>query len=63
MPVMTKDVSEALTRGIRRHMVNGDDSGLTEREKALIAEGKSNKEIGEERISALKRLKPMSAIC
>ena len=35
MPVMTKDVSEALTRGIRRHMVNGDDSGLTEREKEV----------------------------
>lgn len=60
MPVMTKDVSEALTRGIRQHMVQGDQSGLTEREKEvllLIAEGKSNKEIGEELHISIKTVK------
>lgn len=59
MPVMTKDVSEALTRGIRQHMVQ-DDSGLTEREQEvllLIAEGKSNKEIGEELHISIKTVK------
>lgn len=59
MPVMTKDVSEALTRGIRRHMV-GEDSGLTEREREvllLIAEGRSNKEIGEELHISIKTVK------
>lgn len=57
---MTKDVSEALTRGIRRHMVNEDESGLTEREKEvllLIAEGKSNKDIGEELHISIKTVK------
>lgn len=60
MPVMTKDVSEALTRGIRQNMVQGDESGLTEREKEvllLIAEGKSNKEIGEELHISIKTVK------
>ncbi|PAD74932.1 MULTISPECIES: response regulator [Paenibacillus] len=60
MPVMTKDVSDALTRGIRRHMVDEDQSGLTEREKEvllLIAEGKSNKEIGEELHISIKTVK------
>lgn len=60
MPVMTKDVSEALTRGIRQHMVQDDQSGLTEREKEvllLIAEGKSNKEIGEELHISIKTVK------
>ncbi|MGM1048569.1 two component transcriptional regulator, LuxR family [Paenibacillus uliginis N3/975] len=60
MPVMTKDVSEALTRGIRQHMVQEDHSGLTEREKEvllLIAEGKSNKEIGEELHISIKTVK------
>lgn len=60
MPVMTKDVSEALTRGIRQHMVQDDHSGLTEREKEvllLIAEGKSNKEIGEELHISIKTVK------
>lgn len=60
MPVMTKDVSEALTRGIRQHMVQDDHSGLTEREKEvllLIAEGKSNKEIGEELHISVKTVK------
>ena len=60
MPVMTKDVSEALTRGIRQHMVQDDQAGLTEREKEvllLIAEGKSNKEIGEELHISIKTVK------
>ncbi|WP_106766580.1 response regulator [Paenibacillus faecalis] len=60
MPVMTKDVSEALTRGIRQHLVQEDRSGLTEREKEvllLIAEGKSNKEIGEELHISIKTVK------
>lgn len=60
MPVMTKDVSEALTRGIRHHLVQGDSAGLTEREQEvllLIAEGKSNKEIGEELHISIKTVK------
>lgn len=60
MPVMTKDVSEALTRGIRHHLVQGDSAGLTEREQEvllLIAEGKSNKDIGEELHISIKTVK------
>ncbi|NMO96032.1 response regulator [Paenibacillus lemnae] len=60
MPVMTKEVSEALTRGIRQHMVQDDQAGLTEREKEvllLIAEGKNNKEIGEELHISIKTVK------
>ncbi|MEF2966894.1 response regulator transcription factor [Paenibacillus sp. M1] len=51
MPVMTGDVAQALTRGLRQRNVQGDKSGMTEREKEvllLIAEGKSNKDIAEE---------------
>jgi len=36
MPVMTGDVSQALTRGIRQRTVQGDSSGLTEREKESL---------------------------
>ncbi|GIO68135.1 response regulator transcription factor [Paenibacillus sp. FSL M7-1455] len=60
MPVMTGDVSQALTRGIRQRTVQGDSSGLTEREKEvllLIAEGKSNKEIAEELHISIKTVK------
>ncbi|OAB48228.1 response regulator [Paenibacillus antarcticus] len=60
MPVMTGDVSQALTRGIRQRMVEADASGLTEREKEvllLIAEGKSNKDIGEELHISIKTVK------
>ncbi len=60
MPVMTGDVSQALTRGIRQRMVEADSSGLTEREKEvllLIAEGKSNKDIGEELHISIKTVK------
>ncbi|OAB39123.1 DNA-binding response regulator [Paenibacillus macquariensis subsp. defensor] len=60
MPVMTGDVSQALTRGIRQRTVEADASGLTEREKEvllLIAEGKSNKDIGEELHISIKTVK------
>ncbi|MDO7907365.1 response regulator transcription factor [Paenibacillus sp. JX-17] len=60
MPVMTSDVSQALTRGIRQRAAQSDDSGLTEREKEvllLIAEGKSNKDIAEELHISIKTVK------
>ncbi|RCX17408.1 LuxR family two component transcriptional regulator [Fontibacillus phaseoli] len=60
MPVMTGDVAQALTRGLRQRTVQGDDSGMTEREKEvllLIAEGKSNKDIGEELHISIKTVK------
>ncbi|MDT3425071.1 NarL family two-component system response regulator LiaR [Paenibacillus forsythiae] len=60
MPVMTGDVSQALTRGIRQRTVQGDTSGLTEREREvllLIAEGKTNKDIGEELHISIKTVK------
>lgn len=60
MPVMTGDISQALTRGIRQRMVQRDSSGLTEREKEvllLIAEGKNNKDIAEELHISIKTVK------
>lgn len=60
MPVMTGDVSQALARGMRQRTVQGDGLGMTEREKEvllLIAEGKSNKEIGEELHISIKTVK------
>ncbi|WP_178020803.1 response regulator transcription factor [uncultured Paenibacillus sp.] len=60
MPVMTGDVAQALTRGLRQRTVQGDDSGMTEREKEvllLIAEGKSNKDIAEELHISIKTVK------
>ena len=60
MPVMSGDVAQALTRGIRQKTVQGDTVGLTEREKEvllLIAEGKSNKDIGEELHISIKTVK------
>ncbi|HEY2492982.1 MAG TPA: response regulator transcription factor [Paenibacillus sp.] len=60
MPVMTGDISQALTRGIRQRMVQTDSSGLTEREKEvllLIAEGKNNKDIAEELHISIKTVK------
>ncbi|WP_172252254.1 response regulator [Saccharibacillus deserti] len=60
MPVMTGDVSQALTRGIRQRTVEADSSPLTEREKEvllLIAEGMGNKEIGEELHISIKTVK------
>ncbi|WP_433752220.1 response regulator [Paenibacillus amylolyticus] len=60
MPVMTGDVSQALTRGIRQRTARESESGLTEREKEvllLIAEGKTNKDIGEELHISIKTVK------
>lgn len=60
MPVMTGDVSQALTRGIRQRTAQGDGDGLTEREKEvllLIAEGKTNKDISEELHISIKTVK------
>lgn len=60
MPVMTGDVSQALTRGIRRRTARDSESGLTDREKEvllLIAEGKTNKDIGEELHISIKTVK------
>ncbi|UVI31791.1 response regulator [Paenibacillus spongiae] len=60
MPVMTSDVSQALTRGLRQRTAQGADEGLTEREREvllLIAEGRSNKEIGEELHISIKTVK------
>ena len=60
MPVMTGEVSQALTRGLRRRTAQGADEGLTEREKEvlyLIAEGRSNKEIAEELHISIKTVK------
>lgn len=60
MPVMTGEIAQALTRGLRQRTVQGDETDLTEREKEvllLIAEGKSNKEIGEELHISIKTVK------
>jgi NarL family two-component system response regulator LiaR len=60
MPVMTSDVSQALTRGLRQRTAQGADEGLTEREKEvllLIAEGRANKEIADELHISIKTVK------
>ena len=60
MPVMTSDVSQALTRGLRQRTAQEADDGLTEREKEvllLIAEGRSNKEIAQELHISIKTVK------
>jgi len=60
MPVMTADVSQALTRGLRQRTAQSAGDGLTEREREvllLIAEGRSNKEIGEELHISIKTVK------
>ncbi|RXZ84208.1 DNA-binding response regulator [Paenibacillaceae bacterium] len=60
MPVMTADVSQALTRGLRSRSAQGADEGFTEREKEvlfLVAEGMANKEIAEELHISIKTVK------
>ncbi|MDQ6419920.1 response regulator transcription factor [Paenibacillus sp. LHD-117] len=60
MPVMTADVSQALTRGLRQRTAQSGDEELTEREKEvllLIADGQSNKEIAEELHISIKTVK------
>jgi two-component system, NarL family, response regulator LiaR len=60
MQVMSQDVSQALTRGMRkRHTRDGSDD-FTEREKEvllLVAEGKANKDIAEELHISIKTVK------
>lgn len=60
MPVMSGEVSQSLTRGLRLRSSQEDGAGLTEREREvllLIAEGKSNKEIGDELHISIKTVK------
>mgnify|MGYP001184938471 CR=1 FL=1 len=60
MPVMSGDVSQALTRGLRKRSAGQEAEGLTEREREvllLIAEGRTNKEIGDELHISIKTVK------
>jgi len=60
MPVMSSDVSQALTRGLRKRSASHEVEGLTEREREvllLIAEGRSNKDISEELHISIKTVK------
>jgi two-component system, NarL family, response regulator LiaR len=60
MQVMKQDVSQALTRGLRKRQVKDGSEDFTEREKEvllLIAEGKANKDIAEELHISIKTVK------
>lgn len=60
MPVMNGEVSQALTRGLRKRAAQPDEEGLTEREKEvllLIADGKTNKDISDELHISIKTVK------
>lgn len=60
MPVMNGEVSQALTRGLRKRAAQPEEEDLTEREKEvllLIAEGKTNKDISDELHISIKTVK------
>lgn len=60
MPVMNAEVSQALTRGLRQRSAQIEEEGFTPREKEvllLIADGRTNKDIGEELHISIKTVK------
>ncbi|UHA72349.1 response regulator [Paenibacillus sp. 481] len=60
MPVMSGDVSQALTRGLRKLAAQPIRDGITEREMEvllLISEGKSNSDIADELHISIKTVK------
>ncbi|URN94728.1 MAG: response regulator transcription factor [Candidatus Pristimantibacillus lignocellulolyticus] len=60
MPVMTTEVSQSLTRGLRVQRTQQGDESFTEREREvllLVADGMSNKEIADELHISIKTVK------